>query len=136
MKWYVGHPQNAMRTHSRDISRCTSVAARILLLTTAVLLAVMPLTEHFWTFDRFLQGGQDFELTLLLVLAVLCLVLLLSRFSKQAIATLIALREWLSLRFRSRHLAAPGRLPETLAAQLRHRAPRSVRASLSLPLQI
>lgn len=72
------------------------VGGRTLLALTALLLAVMPLTEHYWTFDGLIPGGQDFELTMLAVLAVACLVLLLAQSLKEKLALLIELQEWLA----------------------------------------
>lgn len=67
----------------------------------------MPLTEHFFTFDRFLTGGtEDVELTLLAVLALCCLVLLLAQFRKQDLATLNELRRWLFPALLNRPLAS------------------------------
>jgi hypothetical protein len=64
-------------------SACTaegfSRISRYLLILIALSLLTMPITEHLWTWDRFLKGGQDFELGALLVLSFLCLVLVLSR---------------------------------------------------------
>ncbi len=73
----------------------------------ALLLATMPLTEHFWTFDRFLRGGtQDFELTLCTLVAVLCLVLLLAQHARRGLAVVIALRRWLRFVFQGDDLRA------------------------------
>jgi hypothetical protein len=36
----------------------------------------MPITQGIWSWDRFLHGGQDFELGLLMIVTCLCLVLL------------------------------------------------------------
>lgn len=56
------------------------------LLAVALTLAVMiPYLQHIWSWDRFLQGGHDFETNLLLFLSLLCLVLLLSRRGHQSI---------------------------------------------------
>jgi hypothetical protein len=38
----------------------------------------MPITEHIWTWDHYLAGGQDFEFGALVILMTLCLVLLLA----------------------------------------------------------
>jgi hypothetical protein len=54
------------------------VGGRILVSLTAIMLVVMPLTEHYWTFDDFFRSGQDLELSLLLTVTALCLVLVLS----------------------------------------------------------
>ncbi len=50
--------------------------ARLLLLLTAVLLAVMPSTEHVSNWDNGFRGGQDCEFGLLALAAVLGLALL------------------------------------------------------------
>lgn len=46
-------------------SQVCSVGGRVLILLTALLLAVTPWTEYLWHFDNFLHGGQDMELGLL-----------------------------------------------------------------------
>jgi hypothetical protein len=55
---------------------------RLLVGLTTLLLAVMPLTEHLWTWDKFLRGGPDFEFGLLGIASILCLVLVLSQHYK------------------------------------------------------
>jgi hypothetical protein len=62
----------------------------------ALLLLVMPWTEHFWHFDKFVLGGQDFEFSLLTFVIVLSLILLLSQRRKQALAVALAFWQWLS----------------------------------------
>jgi len=57
---------------------------------------VMPLTEHLWTWDKFLRGGTDFEFGLLGIASILCLVLVLSQHYKQIINLLLAIRLFLS----------------------------------------
>lgn len=70
-----------------DLNACTAQGfariSRYLLILIAMSLVTMPITEHIWTWDHFLQGGQDFELGALLVLSIFCLVLLLSRQCQQ-----------------------------------------------------
>ena len=51
-----------------------SAIGRLLLVATATLLLVMPWTEYFCHFDKFLRGGPDVELSLMAFLAFLCLV--------------------------------------------------------------
>jgi hypothetical protein len=63
---------------------------RILLMLTAFSLITMPVTQHLWTWDNFLHGGQDFELGTLLLLSLLSLVLVLTKHSKQCIDSLFA----------------------------------------------
>jgi|KBSSwiStaDraftv2_1062776.scaffolds.fasta_scaffold35318_2 hypothetical protein len=36
----------------------------------------MPITQGLWSWDKFLQGGQDFELSFLMTITCLCLILL------------------------------------------------------------
>ena len=69
---------------------------RALLTLVAVLLVVMPWTEYFCNFDKFLRGGQDLELGLLCVLTVLCLVLVLFQHGRALVAFLISMRRWLA----------------------------------------
>lgn len=57
---------------------------RYLLILSAISLITMPVTQHLWTWDHFLRGGQDFELTTLIMLTFLCLVLVLSKDSRRS----------------------------------------------------
>jgi hypothetical protein len=63
--------------------------ARSLLLMTAILLTTAPLTQHIWSWDHFLRGGQDFEFGSLAILLALCLVFLLVQSCKQRVVTLL-----------------------------------------------
>ncbi len=75
-------------------------AGRFLIVLWSLLLALMPVTEHFWTFDRFLHGGsQDFELSLLLTITILCLVLLLAQNARLCLSLILAMRRWLRCAF-------------------------------------
>lgn len=64
--------------------------ARALLILTAISIITMPVTQHLWTWDRFLHGGRDFELSTLMILSVLGLVLVLSKNLKQCIDSLLS----------------------------------------------
>ena len=68
------------------------MVGRLLVGLTTLLLAVMPLTEHLWTWDKFLRGGPDVEFGLLGIASILCLVLVLSQHYKQVINLLLAIR--------------------------------------------
>ena len=57
-------------------ARSAACLSRILLLIVAVETLTMPFTQGLWSWDRFMHGGQDFELGLLIILTCLCLVLL------------------------------------------------------------
>jgi hypothetical protein len=73
---------------------CTSSVlvwiARVLLTLTAISLITMPVTQHLWTWDHFLHGGRDFELSTLMILSFLSLVLVLSKSLKQGIDSLLS----------------------------------------------
>ncbi len=75
--------------------------SRVFLVCTAVLIAVMPWTEYFWHFDRFLRGGQDFELSLIAVFTSLCLMLLLFQLGQESRQLAIVLRRSLVHIFRT-----------------------------------
>jgi hypothetical protein len=79
-----------------DPSKVPILLGRLLAALTTLLLIVMPLTEHFWTWDKFLRGGTDFEFGLLGIASILCLVLVLSQHYKQMINLLLAIRLFLS----------------------------------------
>jgi hypothetical protein len=53
--------------------------SRFLLVVATFLLAANPVTQHFWTWDRFLHGGHDVETNLILMVAALCLVMVLAQ---------------------------------------------------------
>ena len=74
-------------------SRSLITGSRVLMCLIALLLAVAPWTEHFGTFDNF-PHGQDFELSLLAFLALLCLVLLLAVLRKRGLKDIFAVRAW------------------------------------------
>lgn len=74
---------------------------RALLILTAILLVTAPLTQYIWTWDHFLHGGQDYELSTLMVLAFLCLALVLAQHCKQSMDLLFATRRPCSFFFRA-----------------------------------
>ena len=79
-------PPNANRLDLNSFSYVARIYARIvyfLLLMTTFSLITAPLTQHIWTWDHFLHGGQDFEFGVLVVLMTLCLGLLLAQHCKQ-----------------------------------------------------
>jgi hypothetical protein len=76
--------------------------SRLLLLLAAIEVVTMPLTQHLWTWDRFLHGGQDFELGMLMVVTCLCFVLLRAQHSRQRIGWLLAMGTYLLLIFQRR----------------------------------
>jgi hypothetical protein len=89
-------------------SQVCSVGGRVLILFTALLLAVTPWTEYLWHFDNFLHGGQDMELGLLSLLTILCLVLVLLQDSKQRVKSMVVIRQWRSSVFDQADPLTPG----------------------------
>src|ERR1700722_5982153 len=77
-------------------SQVCSVGGRVLILLTALLLAVTPWTEYLWHFDNFLHGGQDVELGIISLATVFCLALVLLQDSKQRVTSMVVIRQWLS----------------------------------------
>lgn len=63
---------------------------RLLLVFATISLLTMPLTQHVWTWDHFLHGGQDFESVMLGIVIMLCLAVLLSQLCKQLVDSLFA----------------------------------------------
>lgn len=70
--------------------------SRYLLLLTAVSLITMPVTEYLWTWDHFLQGGRDFELSSIVLLSFFCLVMVLSSSHKHCVDLLLSPRNRLA----------------------------------------
>jgi hypothetical protein len=68
----------------------------MLILFSAVLAIVMPWTENFWHFDKFPYGGDDFELSVFLIVAILGLVLVLIQHGQKSVTFILALARWLS----------------------------------------
>jgi len=95
-----------------DLNSCACTArtmvrvSRYLLILSALSLLTMPITEHLWNWDRFLQTGRDFELGTLMVLSFFCLVLILSRKCKQRVESLFA--AWCTLAFKFMDQVTPG----------------------------
>jgi len=79
-----------------DLNACACTSrvfvwiARALLILTAISLVTMPVTQHLWTWDRFLHGGKDFELSTLVILSFLSLVLVLAKSLKRSIDSLLS----------------------------------------------
>jgi cytochrome bd-type quinol oxidase subunit 2 len=113
---------SAKLTHGCGAYEPRALAGRVLIVLTALLIAVIPWTEYYWDFDNFLHGGQDFELGLLATITVFCLVLVLLQHNKQGVTFWFALRRWLSVSLLYHDPAFP-----TLSS-------RSVMASFAVPL--
>ena len=126
----------ASRTTSDRTFEARAVGGRILILLTAVLLLVTPFTEYYCHFDKFLYGGQDFEIGLLSTIAILCLVLVLMQHGKQGVTFLLALRRWLSFVFQPSDPAKQGSLCGLIAATHAAPLPSPALGIYNLPIQI
>jgi hypothetical protein len=82
-------------------SQTYATVGRILVSFIAVLLVVMPWTEHFWHFDGFLVSGQDFEFGLLALATIFSLILVLSKRREQNMTFFLAILGWLSSSFQN-----------------------------------
>jgi hypothetical protein len=121
-------------TPSRAPEICV-LLGQILVLLTALLVAVMPVTEYLWTFDKFLRGGQDCEFGLLALAAILCLVLVLSHQRRAVLALILSLRRVLSSLFQPADPAA--RFRPGLVSPVQYNLLSSISLpSINLPLQI
>jgi hypothetical protein len=108
---------------------------RFLLMLIGVSLIVMPLTQHIWTWDRFLRGGQDFEFGVFAILMALCLVLLLAQHCKQSVNLLLTAWHRLSFLFRNR--VSLGTMQSKTIPSLRSERKSSPALDIyNLPLQI
>ena len=103
---------------------------------TLLVIALMPLTEYLWHFDRFLRGGQDFEFSLLAILTVLCLVLVLFQHGKKDLELLICIRRWLALVFCQAEPAIPGEFKGLIASAHAEPVPNAALGIYTLPLQV
>jgi hypothetical protein len=108
---------------------------RLLLMVTAATLITTPLTQRIWTWDRFLHGGQDFELGLLAILTTLCLVLLLAQHCKQSVDLLLTVWYFLSFICHGR-LLARNTQSEMIPAFRSEGVSSPVLGAYNLPLQI
>jgi hypothetical protein len=117
-----------------NVARSAVCLGRVLLIIVAIELLTMPITQGLWTWDKFLHGGQDFELGLLVIITCLCLILLRTEQSKRSLGLLVLMR---ALLFRAPERAA---FQLAIAAPSRDRRPRSTSsfpaAALNLPLLI
>lgn len=96
IQWVRGRLHKDVKSRSTDLRVRPDKAGlliwigRFLLMLSAISLITAPLTQHLWTWDHFLHGGQDFELAVLMILTVLCMVLVISRHCKGCVDSLLA----------------------------------------------
>jgi hypothetical protein len=86
------HSSRRFRFHS-DTPKEWVRAGRTLLIINIIVLIVSCFTEHFWTWDGFLRGGQDFELSLLALLAFFCLILVFAQYFRRKVSDLLDRRD-------------------------------------------
>jgi hypothetical protein len=116
-------------------SRTCILLGQVLIFLTTLLVAVMPVTEYLWTFDKFLRGGQDCEFGLLALAAIFCLILLLSHQRREVLSLLLSLRHALSSLFKP--VDPSSTLAFHLIAAMRfHLLPDTSLLIVNLPLQI
>jgi hypothetical protein len=101
-----------------------------------MLVVLMPLTEYYWTFDKFLRGGQDLEFGLLSLAAVFCLVLVLCQQRRLGLMLILALRRCLWFVFHSADQPARESFRLILAALHVTPRPHPALAGYTLPIQI
>jgi hypothetical protein len=103
---------------------------------TALMIFVMPWTEYAWSFDKFLRGGQDFELGLLSLAALLCLVVVLLQHGRQSVAYLLAIRRWFAFVSRDPDSGSLRSLYGFLAAVHASPLPSPALGMCNLPIQV
>ncbi len=118
------------------MSSLWAAGSRGALLFIVVLLLVMPWTEYFWNFDKFLRGGQDFEFGLLAIATIFCLVMVMLQHGKCFLRATLSLRKWLSAVFRRDDPVAPGSFMGLIAAQHAIAVPSPSLGQYTLPLQV
>jgi hypothetical protein len=107
--------------------------SRLLLLLVSIELATMPITQGLWTWDRFLHGGQDFELGMMIIFSCLCLILLHAEQSRCDLGLLVAIRALLANKKRRK----VARMLQVRSCLRRPKIPSNAPpSSLNLPLLI
>ncbi len=92
----IGHYIRTLADAFTDTTHASTVIGRALIGLVAFLMTAMMWTERFLTWDRFLQGGQDLELSLVALVVFLCLIILLAQQSQQAVAFRLAIFQFIS----------------------------------------
>lgn len=114
-------------------ARSAVCLSRILLIIISVEVITMPFTQGLWSWDKFLHGGQDFELGLLIIITCLCFVLLRVQQSERCHKLFVLIRSLLNDRrcsaanlvMRGNPFAHRSQIPPQLSS-----------AAFNLPLQI
>ena len=106
-----------------------------LLVLTAVSVVSSPITQRLWTWDRYLNGGSDFETGVLVILISLSLVLLIAQHCKQTMKALATALQG-SSPLANDLTAALGELGRIAARCHDTGGPRSTHRNFNLPLTI
>ena len=109
---------------------------RVLLVLTAILLLTTPLTQYLWTWDNFPHGGQDYESTMLLVMAFLCLALVLAQHCRKCVEDQFLAPQCQSSSLSPRPLSAGSALAGASSKSHSERGSSPGLEMYSLPLQI
>ena len=100
-RFNIGGDPSCLCIHaSAATTRVLVLVGRVLLVLITLSLMTAPLTQHLWTWDQFLHGGQDFEMHTLVILTFFCLVLVLCKHRKWSADLLF--ESWLTLQCESR----------------------------------
>jgi hypothetical protein len=114
---------------------CVSLGRRFVIFAVMVIV-LMPLTEYYWTFDKFLRGGQDLEFGLLALAAVFCLTLVLCQQRRLGLILLLTLRSWLRFALKCAYQPVHERSRAILASLHVTPLPHPASAGYTLPIQI
>jgi hypothetical protein len=90
------HTRRSCFRSRSDVPKGWVRVGRCLVLLNIVVLILSSFTEHYWTWDRFLRGGQDFELSLLALLAFFCLILVFALYFRRGVSELLRQRNGIS----------------------------------------
>jgi hypothetical protein len=113
-----------------------AAVSRVTLLFAALVVLVMPWTEYFWYFDKFLRGGQDFELGLLSAAAYIFLILLMLQHSRRGVTLILASRMWICFVSQPGDDLAPGMLCGLMSELHAIAVPSPALSRNTLPLRV
>jgi hypothetical protein len=136
MRWLLKQAFITSRTPGTGNFEACAASGRVLLMLTALMIVVMPWTEYVWSFDNFLRGGQDFELGLLSLAALLCLVVVLLQHGREGVAFLLAIRRWLAFVSRNPESRSLRSLYGSVAAVYASPLPSPWLGMYNLPIQV
>jgi hypothetical protein len=111
------------------------ILARVFISLAMLVMLASPFTECIAHLDSFPRGGQDFELSAFLTLALLCLLLLALLCGKSIVETLLGDQERILIDFRGHTFGLfPAFIPQPHGRRLNRQPPEF--GSFELPLRI